>query len=174
MSRAYLALGSNLGDRLGSLRSALALLSQWVTVEAASGVYESDPVGYEDQPRFLNAVARVTTMLSPEALLARCLEVETELGRMRSFRNAPRIIDVDIVLYEDHIVDEPGLSIPHPRMMERAFVLEPLLELEPDLRHPVSGERLADAAPVDGGDPVRVAEGTAILAPDPGRTRQGE
>lgn len=174
MSRAYLALGSNVGDRLGSLRGALALLSRWVTVEAASGVYESDPVGYEDQPRFLNAVVRVATALPPRALLARCLEVEAELGRTRSFRNAPRIIDIDIVLYEDRIVDEPGLSIPHPRMMERAFVLQPLLELEPDARHPASGVRLVDAAPVHGGEPVRVEESTAILATPSGSTQQGE
>jgi 2-amino-4-hydroxy-6-hydroxymethyldihydropteridine diphosphokinase len=108
-------------------------------VRATSSVYETDPVGYAEQPRFWNMVALVATKLSPEELLQHLLEIERRMGRARSFRNAPRIIDLDILLFDDVVLDVPGLSLPHPRMTERGFVLRPLVELAPDLTDPVSG-----------------------------------
>jgi 2-amino-4-hydroxy-6-hydroxymethyldihydropteridine diphosphokinase len=113
-------------------------------VRATSSIYETDPVGYADQPRFWNLVVRVTTRLSPEELLQQLLEVERRMGRERSFRNAPRVIDLDILLFDDVVLEAPGLSLPHPRMNERAFVLYPLVELAPDLTDPVTGEYYRD------------------------------
>jgi 2-amino-4-hydroxy-6-hydroxymethyldihydropteridine diphosphokinase len=108
-----------------------------------SSVYETDPVGYLDQPAFLNMVVAVETSLSPRELLARLLKIERELGRVRTFRNAPRIIDLDILLVGSMILDEPDLQVPHPRMMERRFVMEPLSEIAPDLVHPITGRTIA-------------------------------
>jgi 2-amino-4-hydroxy-6-hydroxymethyldihydropteridine diphosphokinase len=129
----YLALGSNLGDRLATLQRAVDLLAgrPGIEVRRSSRVYETEPVG-PPQPAYLNAVIEVRTDLAPRDLLAACLAVETELGRVRAERWGPRTLDVDVLTYEDRFVDEPDLVIPHPRMHERAFVLVPLLELEPD------------------------------------------
>jgi 2-amino-4-hydroxy-6-hydroxymethyldihydropteridine diphosphokinase len=111
-----------------------------VEVAAVSTLRETDPVGYEDQPRFLNGAARLETELAPRALLERLLEVERELGRDRSGpRFGPRTIDLDLLLYGDELVHEDGLEIPHPRLHERAFVLEPLYELDPGLQVPGRG-----------------------------------
>ncbi len=137
MATAFVALGSNLGDRLGTLQSAVAELRRLGSVEALSSVYESDPVGYADQPAFLNAVSLVRTDLPPESLLAALLRIEEELGRTRSFRNAPRTIDLDLLLYDDLVLHTPDLTLPHPRLFERAFVLVPLVEIAPDVVHPV-------------------------------------
>jgi GTP cyclohydrolase-4 len=133
----YLGLGSNLGDRQKNLKRALQLLGQYVVVEKVSSVYETEPVGFAQQPKFLNAVCRVSATLSPERLLMVVKEIEMEMGRKPSFRNAPRPIDVDILFYEDEVVNSSGLQIPHPRLAERAFVLVPLAEIAPDLVHPV-------------------------------------
>ena len=159
---AYLALGSNLGDRLAILQRAVDLLGRerGVRVAASSRVWETEPVG-PPQPRYLNAVIRVATDLEPLELLAVCQGVETELGRVRLERWGPRTIDVDVVLYDERSVDEPGLRVPHPRMHERAFVLAPLLELVPDPVLP-NGRRLADAAPADAGAVVPVAPPLAV------------
>ncbi len=108
-------------------------------VEALSGIYETDPVGYTEQPRFWNMVARVATPMPAAQLLAGLIAIEQALGRQRSFRNAPRVIDLDILLYGDVIQQDPGLTLPHPRMGERAFVLLPLTELAPALRDPRTG-----------------------------------
>ncbi len=138
MARAYIGLGSNLGDREAALRAALALLGE--DVVAVSSFHETDPVGYLDQPRFLNAAAALETELEPRPLLERLLEVERELGRTRDGpRFGPRTIDLDLLLYADRIVDEPGLVVPHPRLAERRFVLEPLAELDPELGVPGLG-----------------------------------
>jgi 2-amino-4-hydroxy-6-hydroxymethyldihydropteridine diphosphokinase len=130
-------LGANLGDREASLRRAVELLAAepGIEVVAVSSFRETDPVGYLDQPRFLNGVCAVETDLSPRELLERLLAVERALGRERadSPRWGPRTIDLDLLLYGDETVDEPGLTVPHPRLTERSFVLEPLLELAPDL-----------------------------------------
>ncbi len=144
VARAYLGLGSNLGDRKRNLVLALEMLSQQATVEKVSSVYETEPVGFEDQPRFLNAVCCISTFLSPQQLLSLAKDIETEMGRTPSFRNAPRPIDIDILFYDDEVVSLPGLEIPHPRVAERAFVLVPLMEIASDLVHPVLKKTVAE------------------------------
>jgi 2-amino-4-hydroxy-6-hydroxymethyldihydropteridine diphosphokinase len=142
MPLAYIGLGSNLGDREGTIRRALELLAAGgdMEVEAVSSLQETDPVGYEDQPRFLNGAAALRTELAPRALLERLHEVERELGRERTGpRFGPRTIDLDLLLYGDERIREPGLKIPHPRLAERRFVLEPLAELDRTLDVPGKG-----------------------------------
>jgi 2-amino-4-hydroxy-6-hydroxymethyldihydropteridine diphosphokinase len=131
---AYLGLGSNLGDRLANLQRAVELLVAWpsLRVERSSRVYETEPVGGPPQPEYLNAVVEVQTVLSPQDLLAACMDVEQRMGRVRAERWGPRVIDIDVLTYDQEEVDEPDLVVPHPRMEERAFVLVPLLELDPD------------------------------------------
>jgi 2-amino-4-hydroxy-6-hydroxymethyldihydropteridine diphosphokinase len=131
---AYLGLGSNLGDRLANLQRAVDLLAAQpaVQVRRSSRVYESDPVGGPPQPDYLNAVVGVETSLSPRDLLEACLGVERRMGRVRSERWGPRVIDVDLLTYDEKDIREPDLVVPHPRMHERAFVLVPLMELDPD------------------------------------------
>ena len=138
----YIVLGSNLGDRKGNLRAALAAMPSAVRAEAVSALYESPPQPPAPPPSYLNAAARVSTDLDPEALLVYLKQLETDLGRTPSERWAPRVIDLDIALYDDRTVQTDALEIPHPRLVERNFVLRPLLDLDPDLRHPVTGERL--------------------------------
>ena len=132
----YLALGTNLGDRMQNLRSARAALPPAVRLSACSPVYETPPWGYTDQPAFLNQVVAGETDLSPHDLLHYLKEVEKALGRQATFRNGPRLIDLDILLYDDLILDSDSLVIPHPRMLQRAFVLRPLADLAPDLAPP--------------------------------------
>jgi 2-amino-4-hydroxy-6-hydroxymethyldihydropteridine diphosphokinase len=142
MKLVYIGLGSNLGDREATIRSALERLDGQDEIEVArvSSLRETDPVGYADQPRFLNGVAELVTRLSPRELLERMLAVERDLGRRRDGpRFGPRTIDLDLLLYGDAVVDEPGLEIPHPRIAERSFVLEPLAELDPALEVPGQG-----------------------------------
>jgi len=132
--RVFLSLGSNLGDRRFNLEEALRLLSsQAVQVVRRSSWYETDPVGYADQPAFLNLVVEVRTTLEPRALLRRAQAVEAALGRERTVRWGPRTVDVDLLLYGRRVVEEPDLVVPHPRMRQRAFVLVPLYEVAPDL-----------------------------------------
>ena len=133
----FLAFGTNLGDRLANLRGALAALSQDITVLARSPIYETPAWGYEDQPPFLNMVVKAETALPPAALLARIKHVEVELGRTPSFHWGPRLIDIDILFYDDLVLETAQLVIPHPRLHERAFVLVPLNDLAPALVHPV-------------------------------------
>jgi 2-amino-4-hydroxy-6-hydroxymethyldihydropteridine diphosphokinase len=145
--KAYVGLGANLGDREATIRRAVELLAATAGIEVAavSTLRETDPVGYADQPRFLNGVAALETALSPRALLDRLLAVERELGRVRGEgpRFGPRTIDLDLLLYGDEVVDEPGLVVPHPRLVGRRFVLEPLHELNLELTLP-DGRRVAD------------------------------
>jgi 2-amino-4-hydroxy-6-hydroxymethyldihydropteridine diphosphokinase len=144
--RAYLGLGANLGDRDATIHRAVELLGRDGDVEvvAVSTLRETDPVGLVDQPRFLNGVAVVETKLSPRELLDRLLAVERVLGRTRTGpRYGPRTIDLDLLVYGDEMVDEPGLTVPHPRLAERQFALEPLAEVEPDLVVPGRG-RVSD------------------------------
>ena len=140
MTRAYVGLGANLGDRERTLRRAVELLAAepGIEVVGVSSFRETEPVGYVDQPAFLNGACAVETDLSPRELLDRLLAVERALGRERGTgpRWGPRTIDLDLLLYGDETVDEPGLTVPHPRLTERSFALEPLLELDPGLHLP--------------------------------------
>jgi len=136
----YLGLGSNLGNRGANLDRALEFLSQRLPVEKVSSVYETEPIGNVEQPRFLNLVCQVSTRLAPMELLILAKGIESKLGRSSGKVNAPRPIDIDILFYGDQVVETPKLVIPHPRLVERAFVLVPLAEIAPDLVHPVSGK----------------------------------
>jgi 2-amino-4-hydroxy-6-hydroxymethyldihydropteridine diphosphokinase len=148
VTRTYLGLGSNLGDRLANLRRAVELLGErGVHVTRSSRVYETDPVGGPPQPEYLNAVVEAETALAPEQLLQACLEVEDALGRERTERWGPRTIDVDVLTYGREEIDRPDLRVPHPRMHERAFVLVPLLELDAD--PPLPGGRRVGTLRVD-------------------------
>ncbi len=137
MAITYIALGANLGDRDAALRAAIARLGALGVVEAVSPFFDTAPVGYTEQPRFLNAVARLRTDLPPRDLLRGLLAIEASLGRVRTIRWGPRAIDLDLLLYDDIIIDAPELVVPHPRLHERRFVLEPLATLAPDLTHPL-------------------------------------
>jgi 2-amino-4-hydroxy-6-hydroxymethyldihydropteridine diphosphokinase len=143
MTRAYVGVGANLGDREGTIRAALAALDARpdVAVAAVSTLRETDPVGYVDQPRFLNGAVALETGLGPRELLDALLEIERELGRVRGEgpRFGPRPIDLDLLLHGDLVLDEPGLVVPHPRLHERLFALEPLAELDPALVVPGHG-----------------------------------
>ena len=142
MTRAYVGLGGNLDDREGLIRRALVLLAERPEIEVllVSSLRETDPVGFADQPRFLNGAAMIETTLTAPELLDELLAVERELGRTRNGqRNGPRTIDLDLLLYGDLVADQPGLMLPHPRLHERAFVLEPLAELDPELEVPGRG-----------------------------------
>jgi 2-amino-4-hydroxy-6-hydroxymethyldihydropteridine diphosphokinase len=149
-ARAYIGLGSNLGEREATLSEALDRLGaeEGIKVVAVSSYRETDPVGVFDQPRFVNGAAALDTSLSPADLLERLLQVERSLGRDRAKeeRWGPRTIDLDLLLYGDEEIDGPGLRVPHPRLAERAFVLEPLLELDPALRLP-DGRALRELLP---------------------------
>jgi 2-amino-4-hydroxy-6-hydroxymethyldihydropteridine diphosphokinase len=143
MKRAYIGVGANLGNRRESIAAALDLLRAEAGVEvvAVSSLRETEPVGYENQPRFLNGAAALETELPPRELLEGLLEIERRLGRVRGEgpRFGPRTIDLDLLLYGDEILEEPGLVVPHPRLHERRFALEPLAELDPALEVPGRG-----------------------------------
>lgn len=143
MARAYVGLGANLGDRERTLHRAVARLGEvpGIDVDRVSTLRDTDPVGLVEQPRFLNGVVALETSLAPRDLLAALLEVERGLGRIRveGERWGPRALDLDLLLYDELVVREPGLIVPHPRLHERRFVLEPLTELDPDLRVPGRG-----------------------------------
>lgn len=142
----YLALGSNLGDRRGYLSTALQRLREIIDIHAISSVYETEPVGYLDQPKFLNMVCSGKTGLDPVTLLQAVKAIEVEVGRQPTFRNGPRAIDIDILFYDDLILEQEKLTIPHPRMNERAFVLVPLAEIAPDVIDPVSRRSVQELA----------------------------
>ena len=141
---AYLALGTNLGDRIANLRAAQRALEPEVHVLRCSPIYETPPWGFTDQPRFLNQVLEVETELSPTDLLKILKRLEEKLGRQPNFRNGPRLIDMDILFYDDLVFEQTDLIIPHPRLHERAFVLVPLNDIAPDLMHPVLKRTVRD------------------------------
>jgi 2-amino-4-hydroxy-6-hydroxymethyldihydropteridine diphosphokinase len=132
----YLGLGSNLGDRIANLKSAVERLSEKVTIKKISSVYETEPLYNTEQPMFLNAVVRGITTLESLKLLGFVKGIERDLGRQPGFCNAPRIIDIDILFYGERVIQREELTIPHPRIAERAFVLMPLAEIAPKLVHP--------------------------------------
>jgi 2-amino-4-hydroxy-6-hydroxymethyldihydropteridine diphosphokinase len=144
MPTVYLGIGSNLGDREANLRRAVFMLSQrGVEPVRESAVIETEPWGVADQPKFLNMVVEATTGRTPEELLGICKQIEETMGREEGERWGPRVIDVDILLYDDLVLDEPGLTIPHPRMHERCFVLWSLAEIAPEVEHPVLKKTVA-------------------------------
>ncbi len=167
MSEAYVALGSNLGDRRSHLEAAMEALeaTPGIAIVARSGTYETDPIGPPPQGPYLNAVVRIETSLDPARLLARLLEIERERGRTRGAeRNTARTLDLDLLDYEGLSLrmDEPALELPHPRLHERSFVLEPLCDLAPDRIHPTLGESYATLA-------ARVRDPEAVRPMDDGR-----
>ena len=133
MATVYLGLGSNLGDREKNIQDAVSLLKDFITVEKFSTIIETEPVGFLEQGKFLNAVLKGTTQLSAFDLLAETKSIENKLGRVRTLRNGPRTIDIDILLYDYEKISTPQLTIPHPQMWERDFVMGPLKEIEPDI-----------------------------------------
>ena len=151
---AYLSLGSNLGDRAANLREALAQLDGAGRLLAVSAFYETQPVDVPDQPWFLNCVAAIETDKTPRELLQLALRVEAAMGRLRMREKGARKIDIDIVLFGDWVVDEPGLKIPHPAMHQRRFVLEPLVEIAPEARHPVLGKTAQELLAAQAGGQV--------------------
>jgi 2-amino-4-hydroxy-6-hydroxymethyldihydropteridine diphosphokinase len=145
MPRAVIGLGANLGAPAEQLRAAIVAIGRMTETQvlAVSSFYRTAPVGYLAQPEFVNAAVAVETTLAPRALLAALQAIETAAGRERRFKDAPRMLDLDVLLYDDRIADEPGLTIPHPRLHERAFALAPLVEIEPEATVPGHG-RAAD------------------------------
>jgi 2-amino-4-hydroxy-6-hydroxymethyldihydropteridine diphosphokinase len=151
----YLSLGSNLGDRESNLRAALDELRGIVQVGTVSSLYETDPWGVADQPAFLNLVATGVTQLPAHDLLQSLKGIERSVGRTPTYRWGPRVVDIDILMYDRLQIQTPDLTVPHPRMHERAFVLVPLAEVAPDLVHPVLGKSIAELLDSTGRDGVR-------------------
>ncbi|MGZ1849817.1 2-amino-4-hydroxy-6-hydroxymethyldihydropteridine diphosphokinase [Staphylococcus argenteus] len=151
MIQAYLGLGSNIGDRENQLNEAIKMLNEYdgIDVLKVSSIYETAPVGYTEQPNFLNLCIGIETTLSVSELLERCLDVEARLHRVRKERWGPRTIDIDILLYGNEITELPNLSVPHPRMNERAFVLIPLNDIAEDVIEPRSNLKIKDLVPND-------------------------
>ena len=147
MAIAYLCLGSNQGKRKENLRQALISLSPKVNLEDVSSIYETEPVGYREQPLFLNMVCRISTDLPPEELLHLAKDIEAKMGRVPDEQiDSPRPIDIDILFYNNKIMETQNLTVPHPRLQDRAFVLIPLAEIDPDLIHPKVGKSIAQLA----------------------------
>ena len=140
----YLALGSNLGNRAANLKEAIASLPPQMEVKAKSSVYETPPWGFADQEMFLNQVLRVETYLKHEPLLRHLKRLEIALGRKSSFKNGPRMIDMDILFYDDLVFESSALVIPHPHMHERGFVLVPMMDIAPDFVHPVKKKSIRE------------------------------
>jgi 2-amino-4-hydroxy-6-hydroxymethyldihydropteridine diphosphokinase len=157
--KAYLGLGSNVGDRLGNLAKAVGLLGERMSVLRSSRVYETAPVGGPKQDDYLNAVIEVGVLMDARELLDVCLEVESQMGRIRAERWGPRVIDIDLLTFGRQVIDEPGLTVPHPRMHERLFVLAPLMELEAD--PPLPGGRVLSTMRVN----FDVSDATPVAAP---------
>lgn len=146
MVQAYLGLGSNIGDRKQQLLKAIDLIGniKGIKVTKQSSIYETAPIGYTDQPNFLNLCLEIETELSPQQLLKQCLDIEQQLHRVREIRWGPRTLDIDILLYSDDIIETDNLSVPHPRMQERAFVLIPLNDIASDKQNLRLNQKIHD------------------------------
>jgi 2-amino-4-hydroxy-6-hydroxymethyldihydropteridine diphosphokinase len=144
MSTVYVALGSNLGDRLCALHGALSCLASLASLQATSALYQSQPMYVSDQPAFLNAACKLQTDLPPHQLINALKDIESNIGRQTSFRNGPRLIDLDIILYDNQLISTPTLQIPHPRMSERAFVLKPMCDIGAEVMHPIKQETMLE------------------------------
>lgn len=160
MKTAYLSLGSNLGDRAGNLRRALELLaSRDIVIMRTSSLYETEPQDLQQQAWFLNQVAEIETTFFPLQLLGSIQSIEREMGRWRTVPKGPRVIDIDIILFGNFIIETPQLQVPHPRMPARRFVLEPLAELAPELRHPVTRRTVSEMLRATMGQVVKIVTG---------------
>lgn len=140
----YLALGSNLGEKAENLGEAIERLAAFGEVLCVSSYYRTEPVGFAEQDWFLNAAILLRTRLEPRGLLEAALGIEQAMGRVRTRKNGPRLIDIDLLLWSDLVLEEPGLTLPHPRLHERLFVMAPLAEIAPWLRHPLSGRTMTE------------------------------
>ncbi len=136
MNKAFIGLGSNLGEKVKNCNDALEYISEFCEVTSMSSLYESEPAGYTEQPKFVNAVVKIETDLSPHNLLNSLKLIEKKMGRETTFRWGPRIIDLDILFYDNLVIESDNLVIPHEELQKRRFVLEPILEIESDLVHP--------------------------------------
>jgi 2-amino-4-hydroxy-6-hydroxymethyldihydropteridine diphosphokinase len=163
MANAYLGLGSNVGDKRGNIVGALGLISTWSRVLQVSSLYKTEPVGFKDQDWFLNCAARIATDLAPRLLLERLKSIEKELGRIERIRDGPRTIDLDILFYDGLVLKEEGLTLPHPRLEGRMFVLAPLCEIAASLVHPLRLKTVAELR-----DLAPRSAGVDRLAPPPG------
>lgn len=163
MSRAFISIGSNLGDRVKYCRRAIEELAAFADILNISSLYETEPVDKEDQPEFINGVVEIDTDLSPHELLAKTKSIEDKLGRVRDEKWGPRTIDLDIIFYDDIILEDKDLEIPHPRVHLRRFVLEPLFEIAPNFIHPLYNISAKDLMDNIGDDKrvVRLEESTA-------------
>jgi 2-amino-4-hydroxy-6-hydroxymethyldihydropteridine diphosphokinase len=164
--RVYLSLGSNVGDRAAHLKAAITRLGKLGRVAAVSSFYETEPVEVNDQSWFLNCVLALDTEEAPQTLLRSVLDIEREMGRQRTKAKGPRNIDIDILLFGEAIVNDKGLTIPHPAMEQRRFVLEPLSEIAPNARHPGSGKTAAELRDALGPGPVVRRVGKSDVLPD--------
>ena len=158
LSEAYIGLGSNLGNSLANLGTAIALMRRFAVEVQPSPVYRTSPQGFRNQPTFYNSVCRISTRLTPFQLMGQLLGIEAAVGRHRTFRNAPRILDLDILLYNRLVLESPPLVLPHPRMAERLFVLRPLADIAPHITHPVSGLTVSEMLRALGGQDEGMVE----------------
>lgn len=144
MARVFVGIGSNLGNKEGNIRNSIKLMKEKCKVLKSSSLFETEPVGYKNQDRFINCAVEIETKLRPLELLDFFQSIEKRLKRAKTMRNGPRTIDLDVLFYDDLIINEKNLVIPHPRLHERLFVLEPLKEIAPELVHPVLNKRIED------------------------------